>query len=332
MVSSALLSIKDLCVDFHTEHGPLNVLDRVSFDIQAGKTLGLVGESGCGKSVTSLSIMKLLPQPSGVIRSGNIIFKGQDLKALSSKEMLKIRGNRIAMIFQEPMTALNPVKTIGKQIIEVFDLHRSEMNKKEKFLEAVAVLEKVGISEATKRMQEFPHQLSGGMRQRVMIAMALACKPDILIADEPTTALDVTIQAQILDLMRSLQSEYGMAILFITHDLGVIAELCDDVVVMYAGRVVETASVKDLFDHPKHPYTQGLLNSIPKLNQPSKSRLNTIEGQVPTLFDMPAGCRFANRCQYKQADCETLGVEFINENNSARVNCLHWQEITYEQK
>lgn len=165
-----------------------------------------------------------------------------------------------------------------------------------------------------------------------MIAMALACKPDILIADEPTTALDVTIQAQILDLMRSLQSEYGMAILFITHDLGVIAELCDDVVVMYAGRVVETASVKDLFDHPKHPYTQGLLNSIPKLNQPSKSRLNTIEGQVPTLFDMPAGCRFANRCQYKQADCETLGVEFINENNSARVNCLHWQEITYEQK
>ncbi len=332
MVSSALLSIKDLCVDFHTEHGPLNVLDRVSFDIQAGKTLGLVGESGCGKSVTSLSIMKLLPQPSGVIRSGNIIFKGQDLKALSSKEMLKIRGNRIAMIFQEPMTALNPVKTIGKQIIEVFDLHRSEMNKKEKFLEAVAVLEKVGISEATKRMQEFPHQLSGGMRQRVMIAMALACKPDILIADEPTTALDVTIQAQILDLMRSLQSEYGMAILFITHDLGVIAELCDDVVVMYAGRVVETASVKDLFDHPKHPYTQGLLNSIPKLNQPSKSRLNTIEGQVPTLFDMPAGCCFANRCQYKQADCDTLGVEFINESDSARVNCLHWQEITHEQK
>lgn len=330
-MSNALLSIKNLCVDFNTDRGSLNVLDRVSFDIQAGKTLGLVGESGCGKSVTSLSIMKLLPQPSGYIRSGEIQFKGKDLKELSGKAMQEIRGNRIAMIFQEPMTALNPVKTIGKQIIEVFDLHRKEMSKKQKFEEALAVLEKVGISEANKRMGEFPHQLSGGMRQRVMIAMALACKPDLLIADEPTTALDVTIQAQILDLMKSLQDEYGMAILFITHDLGVIAELCDDVVVMYAGRVIEKSSVNELFDNPKHPYTQGLLNSIPRLDQASKSRLNTIEGQVPSLVDMPHGCRFSNRCQHTKSDCNTLGVEFVNKESGAYVNCLHWQEIPREQ-
>lgn len=330
-MSNALLSIKNLCVDFNTDRGSLNVLDRVSFDIQAGKTLGLVGESGCGKSVTSLSIMNLLPQPSGIVRSGQILYKGKDLKELSGKAMQEIRGNRIAMIFQEPMTALNPVKTIGKQIIEVFDLHRKEMSKKQKFEEALAVLEKVGISEANKRMGEFPHQLSGGMRQRVMIAMALACKPDLLIADEPTTALDVTIQAQILDLMKSIQDEYGMAILFITHDLGVIAELCDDVVVMYAGRVIEKSSVNELFDNPKHPYTQGLLDSIPKLDQASKSRLSTIEGQVPSLFDMPNGCRFSNRCQYAKSDCNTLGVEFVNKESGSHVNCLHWQEITHGQ-
>lgn len=322
-----LLTVKDLCVNFETDQGSLNVLDHVSFDIFKGKTLGLVGESGCGKSVTSLAIMKLLPQPAGIISAGDISFNGQSLLTIKQKELQKIRGNRIAMIFQEPMTALNPVKAIGKQILEVFELHRPELSKKQMLHETISVLDKVGIPDASKRITEYPHQLSGGMRQRVMIAMALACKPDLLIADEPTTALDVTIQAQILDLMQSLQQEYGMGILFITHDLGVIAELCDDVVVMYAGRVAEKCSVKELFKHPKHPYTKGLLESIPKLNQPNKSRLNTIEGQVPTLQNMPKGCRFYNRCQYKKEDCKTLDHSFIQQQGDTFVNCLHWQEI-----
>lgn len=322
-----LLSVKDLCVDFETDQGTLNVLDHVSFDIEKGKTLGLVGESGCGKSVTSLAIMKLLPQPAGRIRSGAVSFNDIPLSSLAAEELRQIRGNRIAMIFQEPMTALNPVKSIGKQIIEVFELHRPELTKKQMLQETISVLDKVGIPDAQKRISEYPHQLSGGMRQRVMIAMALACKPDLLIADEPTTALDVTIQAQILDLMQSLQKEYGMGILFITHDLGVIAQLCDDVVVMYAGRIAEKCSVEALFKHPKHPYTKGLLNSIPKLNQPNKSRLNTIEGQVPTLQNMPQGCRFYNRCPFKQDDCKTLDHSFINQKGSHYVNCLHWDKF-----
>ena len=322
-----LLSVKDLCVDFETDQGTLNVLDHVSFDIEKGKTLGLVGESGCGKSVTSLAIMKLLPQPAGRIRSGAVSFNDIPLSSLAAEELREIRGNRIAMIFQEPMTALNPVKSIGKQIIEVFELHRPELTKKQMLQETISVLDKVGIPDAQKRISEYPHQLSGGMRQRVMIAMALACKPDLLIADEPTTALDVTIQAQILDLMQSLQKEYGMGILFITHDLGVIAQLCDDVVVMYAGRIAEKCSVEALFKHPKHPYTKGLLNSIPKLNQPNKSRLNTIEGQVPTLQNMPQGCRFYNRCPFKQDDCKTLDHSFINQKGSHYVNCLHWNKF-----
>ncbi|WP_283786528.1 ABC transporter ATP-binding protein [Bermanella sp. WJH001] len=322
-----LLSVKDLCVDFETDQGTLNVLDHVSFDIEKGKTLGLVGESGCGKSVTSLAIMKLLPQPAGKIRSGAVSFKDIPLSSLAAEELRQIRGNRIAMIFQEPMTALNPVKSIGKQIIEVFELHRPELTKKQMLQETISVLDKVGIPDAQKRISEYPHQLSGGMRQRVMIAMALACKPDLLIADEPTTALDVTIQAQILDLMQSLQKEYGMGILFITHDLGVIAQLCDDVVVMYAGRVAEKCSVEALFKQPKHPYTKGLLNSIPKLNQPNKSRLNTIEGQVPTLQNMPQGCRFYNRCPFKQDNCKTLDHSFINQKGSHYVNCLHWDKF-----
>ncbi|MAA70781.1 MAG: peptide ABC transporter ATP-binding protein [Bermanella sp.] len=329
-MNEALLKVSHLCVEFKTDQGALNVLDNVSFELQPGKTLGLVGESGCGKSVTSLTIMKLLPQPAGCISSGSVKFKNTELTSLASKQMQIIRGNRIAMIFQEPMTALNPVKTIGKQIMEVYELHRPELSKKQRLNEAVDVLQKVGIPDAHKRVMEFPHQLSGGMRQRVMIAMALACKPDILIADEPTTALDVTIQAQILDLMQSLQKEYGMAILFITHDLGVIAQLCDDVVVMYAGRVVEKSTVKALFQHPKHPYSQGLLNAIPKLNQPRKSQLSTIEGQVPTLQNMPEGCRFYNRCPHKQDNCKTLGHEFVHQENDLYVNCLHWKEIKYE--
>lgn len=329
-MNTPLLSIKELCVTFKTEQGSLQVLDNINFDIHKGQTLGLVGESGCGKSVTSLSIMRLLPQPSGQISHGSVMLDDIDLAKASDKTIQSIRGNRIAMIFQEPMTALNPVKTIGKQIREVYDLHRPDYSSKQKTQETINVLAKVGIPDPEKRIMEFPHQLSGGMRQRVMIAMALACEPDLLIADEPTTALDVTIQAQILDLMKELQNEYGMAILFITHDLGVIAELCDDVVVMYAGRVIEKSSVETLFKHPKHPYTQGLLDSIPKLNQPSKSLLSTIEGQVPSLHNLPKGCRFYNRCPHKQDDCQTLDQSGIDSNDEYFVNCLHWKKISHE--
>lgn len=325
-----LLSVKDLCVDFETENGPINVLDHVSFELKAGETLGLVGESGCGKSVTSLSIMRLLPQPAGNIRSGQILFSGKDLASIPALHMQKIRGNRIAMIFQEPMTALNPVKTVGSQLLEVYDLHQSELSKTQKANAAINMLERVGIPEANKRMKEYPHQLSGGMRQRVMIAIALACKPDLLIADEPTTALDVTIQAQILDLISDLQDETGMAVLFITHDLGVIAELCDQVAVMYAGRVVERTSVQQLFNAPKHPYSQGLLAAIPKLDGVPKTPLNTIEGQVPTLMNMPNGCRFKNRCSHAQDNCKELDHHLEEVSDTQMVNCLHWRSANVQ--
>ncbi len=328
-MNEPLLSVNNLCVEFKTEHGTLNVLDHVSFDLYPGKTLGLVGESGCGKSVTSLALMKLLPRPSGIIKKGEILFRGQDLVQFDSNSMQALRGNRIAMIFQDPMTALNPVKTIGSQIIEVFNLHRKDLSKKERYQSAIGMLDKVGIPDSDIRMSEFPHQLSGGMRQRVMIAIALSCEPDILIADEPTTALDVTIQAQIIDLMQLLQKENGMAILFITHDLGVIAELCDDVAVMYAGRVIEKASVKGLFSDAKHPYSKGLLNSIPQLFGNSKEPLKTIEGQVPSLENMPEGCRFQNRCQYSQEDCNTLGHQLDSSPDHHHINCKYWREIKH---
>ena len=289
---------------FATDEGVVSVVDGVSFELAAGATLGIVGESGCGKSVTALSIMRLLPKPSGRVTSGRILFKGEDLLALPAEEYQRIRGNRIAMIFQEPMTALNPVHRIGLQLIEALDLHRPELSKREKTAAAVDLLDRVGIPAPDQRLRDYPHQLSGGMRQRVLIAIALACRPDVLIADEPTTALDVTIQAQILELMRELQQEYGMGILFITHDLGVIAELCDEVVVMYAGRVVERASATALFASPRHPYSEGLLASIPRLDSTPKSRLVTIPGMVPALSEMPEGCRFRNRCARASARCE----------------------------
>lgn len=326
-MNTPILAIEDLCVNFTTENGDLNVLDHISLELTKGKTLGLVGESGCGKSVTSMSIMRLLPQPSGRITKGSISFQGNDLSKLSSKELRSVRGNRIAMIFQEPMTALNPVQPIGKQILEVYKLHRSELTKKQAYNSALETLKKVGIPEAATRFNEYPHQLSGGMRQRVVIAMALACEPDILIADEPTTALDVTIQAQILDLMKSLQNDYGMAILFITHDLGVIAELCDDVAVMYAGRVVEKTNTINLFSNPKHPYSQGLLNSIPRVTDNKQDKLSTIEGQVPSLYEMPKGCRFQNRCPHAESDCnkQSYALEQVSDNHY--VNCLKWKKI-----
>ncbi len=311
MIDHSVLTIRDLCTEFTTDDGVMRVLDGVSFHVPRGKTLGIVGESGCGKSVTAMSIMGLLPKPFGQVVAGSIIYSDQkddsqselDLLQLPAEKMYRMRGNRISMIFQDPMTALNPVHTIGKQLMEVLELHRPELKKKQRYSAALEMLEKVGIPSPKQRMLEFPHLLSGGMRQRVMIAMALACRPDVLICDEPTTALDVTVQAQILDLMRELQAETGMSIIFITHDLGVVAEMCDQVVVMYAGKVVEQADIFELFDHPSHPYTQGLLASMPSMIGAPKSLLPTIEGSVPALNQMPCGCRFVTRCQYAQDLC-----------------------------
>ena len=289
-----LLEIKDLSVRFSTDDGEVEALDKVSFGINPGQTVGVVGESGCGKSVTAYSIMRLLPQPMGMITNGSILFQGKNLLDLGTEEMQGIRGNEIGMIFQEPMNALNPVQKIGNQLTEVFHLHQ-EMNDHQAWSESVGMLESVGIPSPENRMHEYPHQLSGGMRQRVVIAMALACKPKIIIADEPTTALDVTVQAQILDLLHNLQKENGCSILLITHDLGVIAENCDEVCVMYAGRVVERGSIEKIFASPQHAYTQDLLDSIPKLKGSPKAKLKTIDGIVPSLLDLNQGCRYGPR-------------------------------------
>jgi len=278
-------------------------VDHAGFELCRGETLGVVGESGCGKSVTALSIMGLLPKPAGTVESGSIEFMGEDLLKLPKEGMQAIRGKRISMIFQEPMTALNPVHKVGKQIKEVYQLHFSGLSNGQMVREAAAMLAKVGIADPEKVLDNYPHQLSGGMRQRVMIAMALAAKPEILIADEPTTALDVTVQAQILDLIKSLQKEMDMAVILITHDLGVIAENCDHAVVMYGGQVAETAQVRELFSNPCHPYTKGLLSSIPGLSGTPKSVLPTIRGMVPSLEGMPEGCRFSTRCPAAFEQC-----------------------------
>ena len=305
MSKTSILEIKNLVTSFDTENGRIRAVDDVSFNVKKGATLGIVGESGCGKSVTAFSIMRLLPQPSGVIEQGKILFDDMDIVRLPADKMHEIRGNRISIIFQEPMTALNPVYRIGKQLGEVFTLHFPEMTDAEIHSESVNLLHKVGMPEPDKRLTEYPHQISGGMRQRVMISMALACKPDILIADEPTTALDVTIQAQVLELITRLQRETGMSVIFITHDLGVIAEMCDDVVVMYAGKIAEKAPVEELFKNPGHPYTRGLLSSIPRLENPGKIKLSIIKGMVPSLYELPDGCRFQNRCPDAEDICKT---------------------------
>ena len=289
-----ILEVDKLITSFETERGLLRAVDQVSFTVPVGKTVGIVGESGCGKSVTAMSIIRLLPQPSGKILGGHVYFKGRDLVHASDKELQGIRGGDIGVIFQEPMAALNPVHRIGRQVAEVFHIHR-KLSKKEAWDAATEMLDLVRIPAPERRMMDYPHHLSGGMRQRVVIAMALACRPSLLIADEPTTALDVTVQAQILDLMERLQAEMGMSTILITHDLGVIAETCDDVVVMYAGRVVERASAEALFANPLHAYTKGLLHSIPTLETPSKSVLNTIPGMVASLADLSHGCRFCQR-------------------------------------
>jgi peptide/nickel transport system ATP-binding protein len=298
----ALLEVDDLRTHFATEGGgEFRAVDGVSFAVESGRTLGIVGESGCGKSVTSLTVMGLLPSRGARIASGSIRFDGQDLRALSADSLRDLRGNRLAMIFQEPMTSLNPAFTIGDQIMEGLTRHKGLTGAQARE-QAIAMLRKVKIPAPDKRVDEYPHQLSGGMRQRAMIAMALACGPELLIADEPTTALDVTVQAQILDLLRELQRDLGTAIMLISHDMGVIAEMADHVAVMYAGRIVEQASVEQLFDAPQHPYTIGLLGSIPRLDQ-TKDRLAAIEGSVPDPGDPPPGCSFSPRCPFAEAQC-----------------------------
>ncbi len=305
-----LLSVKDLHTLFHVEGKEAHAVNGVSFDVMPGEILGIVGESGSGKSVTSLSIMRLIPDPPGKIAGGEIRFGGRDLLQLSYEEMRRVRGKDIAMIFQEPMTSLNPVFTIGMQVMESLRFHE-DVDKQQAIERAVEVLEQVGIPDARKRLGDYPHQFSGGMRQRVMIAMALICRPALLIADEPTTALDVTIQAQILDLMKDLQAEReGASILLITHDLAVVAETCDRVIVMYGGKIQEVASVEQLFDDPRHPYTQGLLHSIPHMQDKGKP-LQAIPGNVPSIFDFPDGCRFNTRCSKVEDRCYTEEPELI---------------------
>ncbi|MHB8927450.1 MAG: ABC transporter ATP-binding protein [Bacillota bacterium] len=314
-----LVDVRDLTTVFKTDEGTVTAVDDVSFHIGRGETLGMVGESGCGKSVTSLSILRLIPTPPGRIASGKVFFEGQDLMKMSEAEMRHIRGNRISMIFQEPMTSLNPVFTVGDQIAEAIELHQ-KVRPREALERAIDLLKLVGIPLPERRVREYPHQLSGGMRQRVMIAMALSCKPRLLIADEPTTALDVTIQAQILDLMRRLRKEFGMSILLITHDLGVIAEMAERVVVMYAGQVVEEAPVDDLFERPMHPYTLGLLKSIPSLDS-GRERLHVIEGIVPNLVDLPPGCRFWPRCPEASDRCKNETPRLLTDGPGRYVRC-----------
>ncbi|WP_018132030.1 ABC transporter ATP-binding protein [Effusibacillus pohliae] len=315
-----LLEIRGLKTYFFTDQGTVRSVDVVDLAVGHGETVGIVGESGCGKSVTSLSIMGLIPKPPGKIVDGSILFEGVDLLTLSEADMRRIRGNRISMIFQEPMTSLNPVFTIGDQICETLRLH-TDLGKKEAKRRAVELLKEVGIPRAEQIADEYPHRLSGGMRQRVMIAMAMACQPKLLIADEPTTALDVTIQAQILDLMRKLKRENGTSILMITHDLGVVAEMCDRVVVMYGGKVVEEADVETIFYDPRHPYTIGLLKSIPSLDQ-EVEWLESIPGNVPFPSEMPDGCKFAPRCAFATDRCRQEEPELIELANGHKSRCF----------
>jgi peptide/nickel transport system ATP-binding protein/oligopeptide transport system ATP-binding protein len=315
-----LLSIEGLRTEFRTANGGVAAVDGVSLSVAKGKTLGIVGESGCGKSMLSLSVMRLVPQP-GRTTAGRVMFDGQDLLSLPPAAMRDIRGNRIAMIFQEPMTSLNPVFTVGDQITEAMRAHDSTASNAALKAKAIEALNRVRIPSPERRFDEYPHQMSGGMRQRVMIAMALACEPDLLIADEPTTALDVTVQAQILDLLRDLQAQTGMAIILITHDLGVVAEMADEVAVMYAGKVVERASGTDIFDDPQHPYTLGLLGSIPKIEE-TRDRLLAIEGAVPAPFALPSGCRFHPRCVFAMPECSIQVPELRDLGGGHLASCL----------
>lgn len=302
-MADRLLEVTDLAVEFKTDEGVLRAVDYASFYMDRGETVGIVGESGSGKTVMNLALLGLLPSPPGRIVNGQARYQGQDLIKMSRRDLVKIRGDRIAMIFQDPMTSLNPFLSVADQLTEVTRLHLGH-TRKQALEHAIEMLEKVGIPSASKRIFDYPHQFSGGMRQRVMIAMALSCQPDLLIADEPTTALDVTIQAQILDLLKRLQKEEGTAIIMITHDMGVVANICHRVHVMYAGRIVEQASCEEIFRNPRHPYTLGLLESVPRMGQPPGGRLVAIDGQPPDLIDLPPGCAFKQRCRFAQEQCE----------------------------
>jgi oligopeptide/dipeptide ABC transporter ATP-binding protein len=300
---AALLEVENLRTQFQTAAGTVRAVDGISYTVNEGETVALVGESGCGKSVSALSVMRLVAEPAGRIESGRILYKGRDLLALSGEEMRDIRGREIAMVFQEPMTSLNPVLTIGRQLTEGPEIHLG-MTQADAHARAVELLGLVGIADPERRLTQYPHHFSGGMRQRLMIAMALACKPSLILADEPTTALDVTIQAQILELMRSLSRRLGVAMVIITHNLGVVARYADRVNVMYAGRIIEKASAAEIYADPRHPYTLGLLRSVPRLDEPRRARLVPIEGQPPDLARLPPGCSFAPRCVYRTARCE----------------------------
>lgn len=343
-----LLAIKNLKTYFYTYEGVVKALEETSFNIWKGETFGLIGETGCGKSVTALSVMGLIPHPPGKIMSGTILFKGQDLLKKTEKEMQKIRGNEISMIFQEPMTALNPVYSVGQQIAEVIMLHEIFPEAKEKipwyklwkkrkqkkliqqkaFQKAIETLDMVKISDPKKVAKQYPHELSGGMRQRVMIAMMLACNPDLLIADEPTTALDVTVQAQILDLMKDLQHRIGSSIWLITHNLGIIAEMCDRVGVMYAGYIVEIGTTEKIFENPDHPYTRGLMRAIPKITE-ERRRLDIIPGTVPNLIEPPTGCRFHPRCRYRTDVCKDCEPALREVETDHSVACHHYETVKY---
>ncbi len=317
-----ILEVEDLRVSFNTVAGKMNAVRNVSFAVYPGESVGIVGESGSGKSVTALSIMGLIPSPPGEIESGRILFHGENLFEKKINEINQIRGHKISMIFQEPMTSLNPIHTCGKQIMESILIH-SDKSKKEAYERALHLMNIVGIPNAAKRMKEYPHQLSGGMRQRVMIAMALACDPEILIADEPTTALDVTIQAQVLDLLKDLKKQFNSSVIMITHDIGVIAELCQKVIIMYNGQIVESCLYEDLYKDPLHPYSEGLLLSIPKMKKDEK--LTAIQGQVPNPFEKIEGCSFAPRCQYKKEICEKKDPELTEVLPGRLVRCHFWK-------
>ena len=329
MDNELLLDVNKLKVSFWTERGKVDAVEEVSFHVYPGETIGIVGESGCGKSVTSESILRLLDEDN-TDYEGSISYKGKNLLTLSEEEMRKIRGNEISMIFQDPMSSLNPVYTIGDQIVESIRLHQ-KLSKKKAYEKAVDILRLTGIPSPEQRIHEYPHELSGGMRQRVMIALAISCEPRLLIADEPTTALDVTIQAQILELITDLQKENGMGVMLITHDLAVVAEMCTRVVVMYLGQVIEETTVDILFKQPLHPYTKGLMNSMPKIDGDRDIELHEIGGSVPSLHQIPKGCRFAPRCQFADDKCRELAPVLEDVDASHKVRCWHYREIVEQE-
>jgi oligopeptide/dipeptide ABC transporter ATP-binding protein len=321
-----LLQVNDLKTHFYTFEGTVKAVDGITYELEEGETLGLVGESGCGKSVSAMSLMRLIPDPPGKIVDGEVIFDGEDILKIDMDDMRRIRGGKMSMVFQEPMTSLNPVLTVEKQLTETLQLHMG-MTLDEARKEGVSLLERVGIPDPESRIKQYPHQFSGGMRQRVMIAMALSCNPKLIIADEPTTALDVTIQAQILELMKSLTSEFGVALIVITHNLGVVARYADRVNIMYAGKIIERGTAREIYSNPRHPYTIGLLNSVPRLDLPRRAKLEPIEGQPPDLINVPQGCSFRARCRWAIDKCATETPPLANLDEGHMAACFRAEEM-----